>query len=95
MGSYGGREICKSLDPAGLASAYIMLMFSQVKGVYGPSVMCVHKPLNLVQGFVIDMLHCMFLGVSLQFIRLWFDGSNQGNPWYTGEKIAGKFRSAL
>jgi len=63
-----------------------MLMFSQVKGGHSPSVICVHKPFNLVQGFVIDMLHCVFQGVSLQLIRLWFDESNRGNPWYIGEK---------
>ncbi len=38
----------------------LMLTFVlQVKGVNGPSLLCLHKPFNLVDGFVIDMLHCV------------------------------------
>ena len=35
-----------------------LLIIMQVKGIIGASVLCLHKPLNLVKAVVIDDLHC-------------------------------------
>ena len=32
-------------------------------GIKGASVLCAHKPFDLVKGTVIDSMHCVFLGV--------------------------------
>ena len=32
--------------------------------VFGVSIQCLHKPFDLINGFVIDDLHCLFLGVT-------------------------------
>lgn len=36
----------------------------QVMGVFGVSILCLHKPFDLINGFVIDDLHRLFLGVT-------------------------------
>ena len=42
----------------------------KVMGVLEASVLCLHDPLDLVKGFVIDDLHCLFLGVTKHMLGL-------------------------
>ena len=44
----------------------------QCKGVKNATVLALHKPFDICRGMVIDVLHCLFLGVSLKLLNLWF-----------------------
>ena len=35
-----------------------------------------HPPFNVAKGFVVDALHCVFLGVVLQLLTFWFNKSH-------------------
>lgn len=59
----------------------------QVKGIFGASVLCLHKPLDLVKAVVIDDLHCLFLGVTKHLIALWFGEKYKTFDFYIGEKV--------
>ena len=59
----------------------------QVMGVLGVSVVCLHDPLDIVKGFVIDDLHCLFLGVTKHLLSLWFDKKYQTRDFYVGDKV--------
>lgn len=45
----------------------------QHTGVKGVSVLALHEPFDLCHGVVIDSLHCIYLGVTLKLLKLWFD----------------------
>ena len=44
--------------------------YFQVMGVFGVSILCLHKPFDLINGFVIDDLYCLFLGVTKTLLSL-------------------------
>ncbi len=52
-------------------------LFMQVQGVVGHSVLAMHKPFDLVKGYVIDMLHCVIKGVVPNLMSFWFGDSNK------------------
>ena len=64
-----------------------MLYSTQVNGIFGPSIFCLHRPLDIVKGVVIDDLHCMFLGVTRHLINLWFDKKWSRQDFYVGNKV--------
>ena len=53
----------------------------------GATVLSIHKPLRLPWAVVVDDLHCIYLGVTLKFIHLWFDKQNRGKDYYIGNKV--------
>ena len=57
------------------------------RGVFGPSVLSLHRHFSLPSGVVVDDLHSIYLGVVLQMLRLWFDRGNRGKPFYIGDKV--------
>lgn len=59
-----------------------------MKGVKGASVFALHAPFNLVKGYAIDALHCIFLEVVLNLLSLWFDKSHRRKQY----SIRGKVR---
>ena len=71
-----------------------LLILMQVKGIFGASVLCLHKPLNLVKAVVIDDLHCLFLGVTKHLITLWFGDKYRAFDFYIGEKV-GKINGCI
>jgi len=62
----------------------------QVKGVKGASILALHSPFNLCRGVVIDSLHCLFLGVVLQLLKLWFDKAHRKKPHSIRNKVSCK-----
>ena len=46
---------------------------------------CVHRPFDLVSGFVIDPMHNIFLGVVLQLLKHWFTSRNK--PYSLKSKV--------
>ena len=59
----------------------------QVKGVKGASVLALHQQLDFCRGVVIDSLHCIFLGVVLQLLKLWFDKPYRKNQYSISNKV--------
>lgn len=53
----------------------------------GPTVLALHPRFDVVWGVVIDDLHGLFLGVTLSLLRIWFDKSHRGQPYFIGSKV--------
>ena len=47
-----------------------------VFGVKGPSWLAVIPSYNIVEGNVVDYMHCVLLGVTKMLLKLWFDTEN-------------------
>ena len=58
------------------------------RGVKGPSPIMLLPHFNTVTGFVVDYMHCVLLGVTRQFVTMWFDSCYHSDPWYIGTRIA-------
>ena len=46
--------------------------YSQVYGIKGASIFMMHHPFNMAKGFVVDDLHCVYLGVVKHLLAYWF-----------------------
>ncbi|KAL7288242.1 hypothetical protein TKK_0017583 [Trichogramma kaykai] len=53
-------------------------------GVKHPTILSELPCFNIVDGFVPDSMHCLFLGVCRQFARYWFN--HPGEDYYLGKK---------
>lgn len=53
-----------------------------IHGVKSASRLLLLKKFNIVNGFVFDIMHTAFLGVTRTFTHLWFDSCNSGQPYY-------------
>ena len=51
-----------------------------MKGVKGPAVPFLHPPFNVCQGFVIDVLHCIFLGITKNMLSFWLGKAHAKKP---------------
>ena len=58
------------------------------RGVKGPSPIMLLPHFNTITGFVVDYMHCVLLGVTRQFVTMWFDSCYHSDPWYIGTRIA-------
>lgn len=47
-------------------------------GVKGLTVFATHPKFDLVKGFAVDSLHCVFQGIPLDLLKLWFDQKHDG-----------------
>ena len=56
-------------------------------GVKGPSWLSTIPNYNIIQGNVIDYMHCVLLGVTKMLLQLWFDSKHSRELWYCGDKI--------
>lgn len=57
-------------------------------GIKGASVLCVHRPFDLGTGFVIDAMHCVFLGVmSKQLLPFWFGVAHRTKPFNIRKRV--------
>ena len=63
-------------------------IITQVKGILGASVLCLHQPLDLIKAVVVDDLHCLFLGVTKHLISLWFSDKYKSFDFYIGGKVS-------
>ena len=54
-------------------------------GVKGASPLLLIPYFNIIDGFVVDYMHCIMLGVARHMSVLWLEKSNE--PWYIGNKI--------
>nr|XP_042908063.1 uncharacterized protein LOC122271298 [Parasteatoda tepidariorum] len=53
-------------------------------GIKGPSPLVTIPHFNVVQGFSLDSMHSIFLGVTKKIVCLWFDTTNSGKDYYLG-----------
>ena len=54
-------------------------------GVKGASPLLLIPYFNIIDGFVVDYMHCIMLGVARHMSILWLEKTNE--PWYIGNKI--------
>lgn len=67
---------------------YMIFVFvMQVKGVKGPTVLLLHAPFDICQGFVIDVLHCIFLGITKNLLSFWFGKAHTKKPYSIRKKV--------
>lgn len=66
-----------------ILSCWVPLLLLKVKGVKAATVFALHKPFNLAKGFVVDALHCVFLGVVLNLLAFWFAQSHSQSDYST------------
>lgn len=59
----------------------------EMYGVKGPSpLMCFHD-FDIIDGFVVDAMHCIDLGVTKTLVLMWFTSANHNEVWYIGRYI--------
>ena len=58
-----------------------------MKGVKGPAVPFLHPPFNVCQGFVIDVLHCIFLGITKNMLSFWLGKAHAKKPHSIRKKV--------
>ena len=56
-----------------VAIHFLWYICLQVVGIKGATVLSLHRPYDISKGIAIDDLHAIFLGVTLDLLRFWFD----------------------
>ena len=51
---------------------FLLVPCPQDCGFKGASIFMLHQPFNMAKGFVVDDLHCLYLGVVKQLLTYWF-----------------------
>ena len=49
--------------------------------------LALHEPFDICNGTVIDSLHCIYLGVTLKLMKLWFDKETRREEFSIREKV--------
>ena len=69
-----------------VADAQYLTQSGEVRnGVKGATLLLLVKHFNIVDGFVVDYMHCVLLGVVRQLCTLWLEKTQEA--WYVGNKI--------
>ena len=56
--------------------------------IKGASVLCTQPSFNLYTGVVIDVMHCVFLGLmEKSLMGFWFGASHRGSPYTIKSKV--------
>lgn len=51
-------------------------------GIKGVSVLSLHPPFDICAGVVVDMMHCVFLGViGKNLMKFWFGSAHHAKPF--------------
>ena len=66
---------------------HILINF-QVKGIKGASVVFMHSPFDIAKVIAVDSLHVIFLGITKDLLKYWFDKSNKGSSTSIYSKVA-------
>ena len=56
-------------------------------GIVTLPILALHRPFHLVNGVVVDYLHCVLLGVTKMLTEFWFDKAHKGKPYHIGNKV--------
>ena len=66
----------------------LKLFISQEKAIKEASAHCFHQPFGLSTGFVIDVMHCVCLGVLAKtLMNLWLNQSHHASPFIITRKV--------
>ena len=66
-----------------------MFDITQDTGVKGASALCVHRHFDLCKGVVVDVMHCVFLGViSKTLLKFWLDVRYRAAPFSMRSKVS-------
>ncbi|KAK3931698.1 Maintenance of telomere capping protein 2 [Frankliniella fusca] len=57
------------------------------KGVFGPSMLAYMFSSSFISGMTVDVMHSVYMGITKQFLRLWFDVKFKDEPFSLHEKI--------
>lgn len=57
-----------------------------IHGVTGISCMIAARQFDLINGFSIDYMHCVLLGVTRKLLDLWFNSKHHKEPFYINKK---------
>lgn len=53
----------------------------------GPSWLATVPSFKMVDGISVDYMHCVLLGVTRMFLRLWFTSQYHLEMWYIGKDV--------
>ena len=56
-------------------------------GYKGFPILALHQPFNVVNGMVVDYLHCVLLGVTKMLMEYWFNKTHRSKPYHIGKKV--------
>ena len=57
-------------------------------GIKGATVLCTHRSFDLVNGVVIDSMHCVFLGViGKTLMTFWYGVAHRSKPFNIRRKV--------
>ena len=79
---YPGRSHSQYIDDAKFA---VQNGRETRHGVKGANPLLLINSFNIIDGFVVDYMHCVLLGVTKHMCSLWFDAAAT-EPWYIGHK---------
>ena len=69
-------------------STIIIIIYTQVKGIKGASVLCTQQSFDLSTGVVVDVMHCVFLGLlEKTLMGFWFGASHRRSPYSIRTKV--------
>ena len=77
MNSYSGTELSKRKNSEVRIFARKSTPEEPIYGIKGPSPMSLWPSFDMVNGFVVDALHCVDLGVMRQLITLWMESKKK------------------
>lgn len=69
--------------------------FNSINGVKSISCMVGSEDFDLVQGFAIDYMHCILLGVMKKLLDLWLNSTNHKNAYYISPKCQGALNKRI
>lgn len=61
---------------------YSRIRSSPINGIKNMSCMISAFEFDLIHGFSIDVMHCVYLGVMKKILKLWLDQTNKSQPFY-------------
>lgn len=67
----------------------------QLETRFGASCMIAAEEFDLVNGFVIDYMHCVLLGLTKKLLDLWFNSKNHLEPYYIRKRNQENFDEGL
>lgn len=78
-----------------ILNIYKNLKTEPIQGIHHISCLIAAKEFDLVNGFTIDYMHCVLLGVMKKLLDLWFDSTNHKYPYYIKKPNQRRFDQCL
>lgn len=69
-----------------MMKTYRKLKSQPINGIKSLSCMIAALDFDLINGFSVDYLHCILLGVTRKMMNLWLDSANHAEPYFISKK---------